>query len=245
MLILPQNSASDEALPARFGEVRAGLAAAAAAAGKSVDCVTLLAVSKGHSPDAVRALAGMGQRAFGESYLQEALPKMAALADLELEWHFIGRLQANKTRLVAGHFDWVHGLDRLKLAERLAEQRPAQRLPLNVCVQVKPADDPGKAGLAPEAAATLAPQVAALPGLRLRGLMCILPEGLTAAQQQAHFAAVAALQARLVAAGLALDTLSMGMSGDYPVAIAAGATLVRIGTALFGPRATGEVAPTP
>jgi pyridoxal phosphate enzyme (YggS family) len=202
-------------------------------------------VSKGHAADAVRALAALGQRAFGESYLQEALPKMAGLADLPLEWHFIGRLQANKTRAVAEHFDWVHGLDRLKLAERLAAQRPTRCAPLNVCLQVKPADDPGKAGLAPEAAAGLAPQVAALPGLRLRGLMCILPEGLAADAQHQHFAAVATLQARLVAAGLALDTLSMGMSGDYPVAIAAGSTLVRLGTALFGPRAAAEAAATP
>jgi PLP dependent protein len=245
MLILPQNSASDGALAARFGEVRAALARAATAAGRSVDCVTLLAVSKGHPADAVRALAELGQRAFGESYLQEALPKMPKLADLPLEWHFIGRLQANKTRPVAEHFDWVHGLDRLKLAERLAAQRPAGRAPLNVCVQVKPAEDPGKAGLEPGAAAELAHQVAAIAALRLRGLMCILPEGLDLQAQQTHFAAVAALQARLVAAGLALDTLSMGMSGDFPVAIAAGATLVRIGTALFGPRAAGEEPPTP
>jgi PLP dependent protein len=250
MLILPQNSASTRALADRFDAVRAALAHAATAAGRSVDCVTLLAVSKGHGAEAVRALAGLGQRAFGESYLQEALPKMAGLADLPLEWHFIGRLQANKTRPVAEHFDWVHGLDRGKLAERLAAQRPAGRAPLNVCVQVKPADDPGKAGLEPEAAAQLAREVAAFPALRLRGLMCILPEGLEAAAQRAHFAQVAALQARLVAEGLALDTLSMGMSGDFPVAIGAGATLVRIGTALFGPRATGprtaaEEPPTP
>jgi PLP dependent protein len=245
MLILPQNSASATTLATQFAAVRSALAGAASAAGRSVDCVTLLAVSKGQPAEAVRRLAGLGQRAFGESYLQEALPKMARLADLALEWHYIGRLQANKTRPVAEHFDWVHGLDRLKIAERLAAQRPAGRPPLNVCVQVKPADDPTKAGLEPGAATELARQLAALPGLRLRGLMCILPDGLPPAEQQRQFAAVAALQSRLVAAGLTLDTLSMGMSGDFPVAIAAGATLVRIGTALFGPRAAAEAPATP
>jgi pyridoxal phosphate enzyme (YggS family) len=245
MLILPQNCASEAALAARFAGVRAQLAAAVASAGRSADCVTLLAVSKGHPAWALRVLATLGQRAFGESYLQEAIPKQAALAGLGLEWHYIGRLQANKTRLVAEHFTWVHGLDRLKIAERLAGQRPPHAPPLNACIQVKLAPDAGKAGLGPDAAAVLAGELAQLPGLRLRGLMCMLPEGLAPEAQRAHFATVAALQARLVAGGLALDTLSMGMSGDYGAAIAAGATVVRIGTALFGPRAASEIAATP
>jgi pyridoxal phosphate enzyme (YggS family) len=245
MLILPQNSASAGALAARFGQLRAQLAAGAAAAGRNVDCVTLLAVSKGHPAAAIRALADLGQRAFGESYLQEALPKQAELAPLALEWHFIGRLQANKTRAVAGHFDWVHGLDRLKIAARLSEQRPRDAAPLNACIQVQPTADPGKAGLPPQEAAALAQAVAALPGLRLRGFMCILPEGLPPGQQQAQFSTVAALLAQVNAGGLALDTLSMGMSGDCAAAIAAGATLVRIGTALFGPRGARENPDTP
>jgi hypothetical protein len=245
MLILPQNSASGASLAARFGQLRARLAGAAAAAGRNADCVTLLAVSKGQPAEAVRELAGLGQRAFGESYLQEALPKLAGLAGLGLEWHFIGRPQSNKTRAIAEHFDWVHGLDRLKIAERLAAQRPAQRPPLNACIQVKPGDDPGKAGLGPDEAAVLARELARLPGLRLRGFMCMLPEGLDPAQQRAQFGALAQLLARVNAGGLALDTLSMGMSGDYATAIAAGATLVRIGTALFGPRLAAESPGTP
>lgn len=245
MLILPQNSASAAPLVARLGLVQAQLAAAAAAAGRSLDCITLLAVSKGHPASAIRALAGLGQRAFGESYLQEALPKMAELAGLGLEWHFIGRLQANKTRELATHFDWVHGIDRLKIAVRLSAQRPARAAPLAACIQVRPADDPGKGGVGIHEALALARAVAALPGLRLRGFMCILPEGLAVAEQRARFAAVAALLPQAHAAGLALDTLSMGMSGDFAPAVAAGATLVRIGTALFGPRAAAERPVTP
>jgi hypothetical protein len=245
MLIRPQISATAAQLGDRLAQLRGQLAAAARAAGRNVDCVTLLAVSKGHAAGDVAALAALGQPAFGESYLQEALPKQAALAHLPLQWHYIGRLQANKTRQVAEHFDWVHAVDRLRIAERLSAQRPAGAPPLNVCVQVKPGDDPAKGGLPPDEAAALARQVVLLPRLALRGFMCMLPEGLAPAQRREQFGRVAALRERLAAGGLALDTLSMGMSGDFVEAIAAGATLVRVGTALFGPRAAPPPAESP
>lgn len=243
MLIRPQNSASAARSGERLAQLRGQLAAAARAAGRNEDCVTLLAVSKGHAAGELAALAAHGQLAFGESYLQEALPKQAELAQLPLQWHYIGRLQANKTRPVAEHFDWVHAVDRLRIAERLSAQRPAGAPPLNVCVQVKPGDDPDKGGLPPDEAAALARQVALLPRLRLRGFMCMLPEGLPPGQMRGQFGRVAALRDRLAADGLPLDTLSMGMSGDFAEAIAAGATMVRIGTALFGPRAAASAAP--
>ena len=245
MLIRPQNSATTAQLGERLAQLRGQLAAAAHAAGRNEDCVTLLAVSKGHPAEAIAALAALGQRAFGESYLQESLPKQAALAQLQLQWHYIGRLQANKTRSVAERFDWVHAIDRLRIAERLSAQRPLDAAPLNVCVQVKPGDDPAKGGLPPDEAAGLALQVARLPRLALRGFMCMLPEGLSGGQQREQFGRVAQLRERLAAGGLVLDTLSMGMSGDYGPAIAAGATLVRVGTALFGPRATPTAAESP
>jgi pyridoxal phosphate enzyme (YggS family) len=173
---------------------------------------------------------------FGESYLQEAVPKLDALARLELTWHFIGRLQANKTRGIAERFAWVHGVDRLHTAVRLAEQRPHHAPPLNICLQVKVSADAAKGGATAAQLPALATAVAALPRLRLRGLMCMLPEGLSAGEQRGHFEAVHALLVALNRAGAALDTLSMGMSGDFEPAIGAGATLVRIGTALFGSR---------
>jgi len=236
MLIRPQNSASAAQLGQRLALLRGQLATAARQSGRNEDCVTLLAVSKGHPAEDIAALAALGQTAFGESYLQEALPKQAALAPLALQWHYIGRLQANKTRAVAGHFDWVHALDRLHIAERLSAQRPPDAAPLNVCVQVKPGDDPAKGGLPPDEAAGLALQVARLPRLALRGFMCMLPEGLSGGQQREQFGRVAQLRERLAAGGLVLDTLSMGMSGDLESAILEGATHVRVGTALFGPR---------
>jgi pyridoxal phosphate enzyme (YggS family) len=184
----------------------------------------------------MQTLAQLGARHFGESYLQEALTHIQQLAGLELTWHFIGRLQANKTRAVAENFSWVHALDRLRIAERLNAQRPVAAPPLNVCLQIKLAADPAKGGVDALQARQLASGVHALPRLRLRGLMCMLPEGLSAPEQLAHFTAVRQLRDELNASGAQLDTLSMGMSGDYPLAIEAGATLVRIGTALFGPR---------
>jgi pyridoxal phosphate enzyme (YggS family) len=236
MLIPSQNSLPGTDIGARLAAVRDRIAAAARQAGRDEHCVTLLAVSKGHGAGVVRGFAQAGQRDFGENYLQEALPKMAALADLPLTWHFIGSLQANKTRPVAEHFHWVHGLDRLRIAQRLSAQRPFHAAALNVCLQVKVADDPGKGGAAPDELPELAAAVASLPRLQLRGLMCMLPDGLAPERQRELYGQVAALAAGLARGGHALDTLSMGMSGDLEAAVAAGATLVRIGTALFGSR---------
>lgn len=223
-------------LAQRLKQLRAQIARAAEAAGRNEDSVTLVAVCKGQSVAKVRALAQLGVEHFAESYLQEALPRMQQLEGTELTWHFIGRLQANKTRPVAAHFSWVHALDRARIAERLNEQRSPLVAPLNVCLQVKLADDPNKGGCAAEEVGALVAQVQGLPRLRLRGLMCMLPAGLDAAAQAAHFQGLQRLQQQLNAGGARLDTLSMGMSDDFPVAIAAGATMVRIGTALFGPR---------
>ena len=190
---------------------------------------TLIAVSKGHGLPALEAAVAAGQRDFGESYVQEALPKLAALRRHSLVWHFIGPLQSNKTREVAEHFDWVHGVDRLRIAERLSAQRPAHLAPLNLCVQINVSGEASKSGCAPAQAAALCAAVATLPRLRLRGLMCIPdPER---AEARAPFR-----QLRELAAGLGLDTLSMGMSDDYAAALAEGATHIRIGTAIFGNR---------
>ena len=236
MLIGPQNSALADDLAAQLRALRVRVVAATRAAGRNEDCVTLLAVSKGQGAETVRSLAQLGVEHFGESYLQEAVPKLDALSGMELSWHFIGRLQANKTRTIAERFAWVHGIDRLRIAERLAAQRPRLAPPLNVCLQVKLAADATRGGASAAEAPALVTAIAALPRLRLRGLMCMLPEGLSAAQQLDRFGAVRALYQRLNRAGAALDTLSMGMSGDFETAIAAGSTLVRIGTALFGSR---------
>ena len=216
--------------------LRQEVSATAARADRSEQSVTLVAVSKGQSVSAVRAAAALGLEHFGESYLQEALTKRAALAELPITWHFIGRVQSNKTRPLAEQFDWVHGVDRLKIAERLSAQRPADRAPLNVCLQINIAAETTKAGIAPEESAELAAAVARLPGLRLRGLMAILPAGLSVEERRRSFGGLQALLQQLNARGAALDTLSMGMSDDFREAILEGATLVRIGTALFGPR---------
>jgi len=236
MLIAPQNSPVDSALAARLRALQQEIAAATRASNRSEDCVTLVAVCKGHTAEDVRAAARLGVRDFGESYLQEALPKIEQLRDLPLRWHFIGRIQANKTRPIAAQFDWVHGIDRLAVAERLSAQRPHHAPPLQVCLQVNIEREPAKSGVDPAEIEALARAVAALPRLRLRGLMCILPEGRGPEADRRSFAALAALRASLNAGGLALDSLSMGMSGDFREAILEGATLVRIGTALFGPR---------
>ena len=204
----------------------------------------LVAIAKGQPAEAVRRLAERGGRDIGENYLQEAIPKIAVLADLGLTWHFTGQLQGNKTRSVAEHFDWVHTVDRERIAIRLNEQRPDEAPPLNVCIQVRLVDESGKGGIAPDAVLDLARQIARLPRLRLRGLMCIPPHLESFEQQLALFRQLAACRAHVnseldPAAGsgrLQLDTLSMGMSSDLEAAIAAGATLVRIGTALFGER---------
>ncbi|HEY2035523.1 MAG TPA: YggS family pyridoxal phosphate-dependent enzyme [Steroidobacteraceae bacterium] len=233
---------SSQNLPEHLATLRVRMAAAAASAGRNADSVTLLAVSKGQPAELIRAAAAAGVADIGESYLAEALGKMEALGDLALTWHLIGRLQANKTRHVAERFAWVHGLDRLKLAERLAAQRPYHAPALNVCIQVNLAGEASKGGVQPEEAPALAAAVAALPRLALRGLMCIPPEETDPGRQRAWFARLRALRDALNAGGLGLDTLSMGMSGDFEAAIQEGATLVRIGTALFGPR---PAAPSP
>ena len=198
--------------------------------------VTLLAVSKTFGPGAVREAHAAGQMAFGENYVQEALEKMADLADLPLQWHCIGPLQSNKTRPVAEHFDWVHTVDRLKIAERLAAQRPPERPPLNVCIQVNIDGGPTKAGVAPAEALALARAVAALPGLRLRGIMTIPEPASNFVAARALHASARAVFDQLNAAGLALDTLSMGMSADLEAAVAEGSTMVRVGSAIFGGR---------
>ncbi|HEX5459825.1 MAG TPA: YggS family pyridoxal phosphate-dependent enzyme [Steroidobacteraceae bacterium] len=227
---------SSQNLPERIRALRQRVAAAAADAGRNVDSVTLLAVSKGQPAELIRAAAAEGVADVGESYLAEALEKMEELRDLPLTWHFVGRLQANKTRHVAEHFAWVHGVDRLKIAERLSAQRPYHAPALNLCIQVNLAGEASKGGAPAPEVPGLAAAVAALPRLALRGLMCIPPEETDPGRQRAWFARLKALLDSLNAGGMKLDTLSMGMSGDFEAAIQEGATVVRIGTALFGPR---------
>ena len=203
--------------------------------------VQLLAVSKTFAAADVMALADLGQRGFGENYLQEALVKIAAIAaerpDLRLEWHFIGPIQSNKTRSIAEHFDWVHSVDRLKIAQRLSEQRPAARLPLNICLQVNVSGELSKSGCAPDEAPALAQAIAVLPGLAVRGLMAIPEPSDDLALQRERFAGLRRLRDQINGMGLRMDTLSMGMSADLEIAIAQGATIVRIGSAIFGDRA--------
>lgn len=215
--------------------VKLAVVRAALEAGRGEDAVHLLAVSKTFAAEAVREAYHAGQSAFGENYLQEALDKIEALRDLPLEWHFIGPIQSNKTRPIAEHFAWVHSVDRLKIAERLAAQRPPQLPRLNICLQVNVSGEASKSGVAPLAVAQLARAVARLPQLRLRGLMAI-PEPAEGVQQRAPFARMRELLEDLNRQGMQLDTLSMGMSHDYAAAILEGATIVRIGTAIFGSR---------
>jgi hypothetical protein len=214
------------------------IALAAQLADRAPDSVALLAVSKTFPAEDVRAVHAAGQRAFGENYVQEALTKIEALADLRasLEWHFIGPLQSNKTRPVAENFDWVHSVDRLKIAQRLAEQRPANLPPLNVCLQVNVSGEATKAGVAPADAAQVAHAIAALPQLRLRGLMAIPEPAGGVDEQRAPHRQLRELFDKLRADGLELDTLSMGMSSDLEAAVLEGATIVRVGTAIFGKR---------
>jgi pyridoxal phosphate enzyme (YggS family) len=223
-------------LAARLHAVLARIHAAEQRFQRSPGSVRLLAVSKTQSPAAIAAVAAAGQTRFGENYLQETLDKMTDLTALDLEWHFIGPIQTNKTRLIAERFAWVHSVDRPKIAERLSAQRPDHSPPLNVCLQVNISREPNKHGLDESEVPAVARAVAALPRLRLRGLMAIpAPEPEFAAQRK-PFARLRALQEYLIADGLKLDTLSMGMSDDLEAAIAEGATLVRIGTAIFGSR---------
>ena len=223
-------------LPAVLHEVRERMARAATAAGRSAQSVTLLAVGKAQPAELLAAAADCGVTDFGESYLQEALAKIAALRSRALTWHFIGRIQANKTRPIAESFSWVHALDRVKVAERLAAQRPLEAPPLNVCLEVNIAGEPSKGGIMPAELPDLAAHVARLPPLTLRGLMCIPPEEAEPARQRAWFARLRGLRDDLNAAGYSHDTLSMGMSADFEAAIQEGATIVRLGTVLFGAR---------
>lgn len=217
------------------------IAAASRTAGRDPATVGLLAVSKTKPAAALREAAAAGLRDFGENYLQEALDKQPALADLPLVWHFIGPIQSNKTRAIASHFDWVHSVDRLKIAQRLAEQRPPERGPLNICLQVNVSGEASKSGCHPDELPALASAVSQLPNLRLRGLMAIPEPTDDPASQRAAFARLRTMSETL---NLGLDTLSMGMSQDLEAAIAEGATWVRVGTALFGARDYGVASST-
>lgn len=216
--------------------VKKRIALATIAAGRKADEVTLLAVSKSWPAERVREAHAAGQLAFGESYVQESLEKIQALADLPLEWHFVGPIQSNKTRPVAEHFTWAHGVDREKIAARLSEARPEFLPPLQVCLQVNVSGERTKSGAAPQEILKLAKYVRSLPRLRLRGLMAIPRPSTDPALQRQQFRMLRELLAQLNAEGLDLDTLSMGMSDDLEAAIAEGATMVRVGTAIFGKR---------
>jgi pyridoxal phosphate enzyme (YggS family) len=237
MLRVPQN------LAVNIRTVRERIRVACERAGRSVDSVTLLAASKTHSVDLIRGAAREGIEHYGESYLQEALPKIETLRGLELTWHFVGQLQGNKTRAVAEAFQWVHGVDRLRIAKRLSDQRPFHAPPLNVCLQVNVGGEDTKGGVTPADLPQLAREVAGLPRLALRGLMCIPPPEDDPARQRAWFAQTARLLRSLHVPGTTLDTLSMGMSDSLEIAIEEGATLVRVGTALFGERPKAQPAP--
>lgn len=216
------------------------IATSAQAAGRDPTSIRLLAVSKTFDAQAVLIAAQAGQRAFGENYVQEAIDKISATRelnpDLQLEWHFIGPIQSNKTRQIAEHFDWVHSVDRLKIAQRLSEQRPVDMPPLQICLQVNVSGEATKSGLEPDALLELARVVNTLPNIRLRGLMAIPEPTEDVEQQRAAFAKLRLMQNDLQAVGIQTDTLSMGMSADMDAAIAEGATIVRIGTAIFGGR---------
>jgi len=230
MLSLPQNcSEGAQATQSRIAE-------ACRAVSRSVDSVTLLAVSKGQSAAAIDSAARAGVEHFGENFLQESLPKIETLAGRELTWHFIGRLQANKTRPVAENFAWVHAVDRFKIAERLSAQRPYHAPPLNVCLQLHVGGEASKGGVESTEMRELARQVSTLPRLRLRGLMCMPPAESEASRQRQWFRETRQVFDYLNEHGFGLDTLSMGTTSDFEAAILEGSTLVRIGTAIFGPR---------
>ena len=231
MLTAPQFS------PAALQSVRTRIVRAAERAGRDPGSIRLLAVSKQQPVALVRAAAAAGQSEFGENYVQEGIDKIAALADVPgLVWHFIGQLQGNKTREVAERFDWVHTVDRERIASRLSAQRPHDAAPLQVLLQVRLADEPGKGGVTPAEAPALAAAVTALPQLRLRGLMCIPPPAADEEAQRRPFRQLRELMESLDGAGHPLDTLSMGMSDDIEAAVLEGATIVRVGTAIFGRR---------
>jgi pyridoxal phosphate enzyme (YggS family) len=216
--------------------VRDAIASAAVGAGRLASDVSLLAVSKTFAPDALREAYSAGQTCFAESYVQEALDKIAALQDLAIEWHCIGPIQSNKTRAIAENFSWIHSVDRLKIAERLSAQRPDHLPPLQVCLQVNISLEASKSGVAPNEVSALAYAIAKLPNLKLRGLMAVPAPAGGLETQRLPFAQLRALRDQLNQQGLQLDTLSMGMSHDFVAAIAEGATIVRIGSAIFGSR---------
>jgi pyridoxal phosphate enzyme (YggS family) len=230
MLIGPQN------LTANVNHVRSRIIRAALGSGRDPATVTLIAVTKAKPAEYIRAAATAGVTDFGENYLQEALGKMDDVGALAVRWHFIGGLQSNKTRPVAERFDWVHSIDRLSVARRLSEQRPFHAPPLNLCIQVALVPEPTKRGVAPADLPDLAARTAELPRVRLRGLMCIPPPQPDVGSERQVFSRLRLLLQELNAAGLELDTLSMGMSADFESAIAEGATHVRVGTAIFGSR---------
>jgi PLP dependent protein len=220
----------------RLRQVRARIEEVALACGRAAEQIRLVAVSKTHGADAILAAVEYGQREFGENQLQEALPKLVELAPRQLIWHFIGPIQSNKTRGIAEHFDWVHAVDRARIAERLSEQRPPQLPALNVCIQINTSGETSKSGATPDAALELARQVMALPRLRLRGIMAIPRPSGDVTEQLETCLEVRAVYERLLRAGLPLDTLSLGMSADLEAAVQAGSTLLRIGTDIFGSR---------
>jgi pyridoxal phosphate enzyme (YggS family) len=239
MLSKPQNCSEG------VQNAQSRIAEACKAVSRSVDSVTLLAVSKGQSSAAIDSASRAGIEHFGENFLQESLPKLESLRGRELTWHFIGRLQANKTRAVAENFAWVHAVDRLKIAERLSAQRPSDAPPLNLCLQLHVGGEQSKGGVEAADIAPLAAAVRALPQIRLRGLMCMPPAESDVARQRAWFHETRQVFDNLNERGMGLDTLSMGTSSDFEAAITEGATLVRIGTAIFGPRdATAMIATT-
>ena len=223
-------------IPERLTHVQERIHRAAMAAGRSPGEIMLLAVSKTKPASDVAAAFGAGQRAFGENYLQDALPKIRALADKDIEWHFIGRLQSNKCADISRHFTWVHGIDSLKHAEQLSSHRPAELPPLQVCIQVNLSGEVTKGGVDPTEVEALALKVARLPRLRLRGLMTMPDPNARTTSRDAAFAGLRGLLESLRASGLDVDTLSMGMSDDMEAAIREGATIVRIGTDIFGSR---------
>lgn len=227
-------------IAARLAAVRRRLHEAEDGAGRPADSVTLLAVSKTFPAEAVRSCAAAGQTRFGESYVQEAVDKIAILADLGLEWHFIGPLQSNKTRAVAENFHWVHSIERLKIAERLSHQRPVHLPPLQVCIQVNTSGEASKSGVPFDELPVLAAAVRALPNLHLRGLMTIPAPSDDPAEQRPPFRALREAFDQLNSEGYDLDTLSMGMSDDLEAAVAEGATMVRVGSAIFGTREYGS-----
>lgn len=227
----------------RLSEVRRRIADAAEGCGRPPGSIRLVAVSKTHPVSLIREAAAAGQQDFGENYVKDAIAKVQALADLPLIWHFIGHIQSNKTRPVAEHFHWVHTVDRERVAVRLDAHRPPSSPPLNVCLQVRVADESSKGGVAAAHLGDLARCVARLPRLRLRGLMCLPPRETEPDRQRLHFRHLRELYLALCESGLDLDTLSMGMTGDLEAAIVEGATQVRIGTAIFGPRRTPEQTP--